>query len=158
MTNYLKQAARLKGHKNIKGRKEMENPEEQLNSLTQIMTRLSSQKRSFSSKASSCTLLNISFLQSVEIWASNLSSFFSNQFFFIWYLTLLYSQCFQSKMWWPQWQLNWGSGNKGVVGKILLVFLGKMFNCFMDKFCDILLGQSSVTFLGHLFQYFLDKY
>ena len=155
MTNYLKQAARLKGHKNIKGRNRWRI--QRNNWILKSWHDFHLRKEAFQARR-----------VHARCWTSHFCSrwkyervtflFFFKPIFFIWHLTLLYSQCFQSKMWWPQWQLNWGSGNKGVVGKILLVFLGKMFNCFMDKFCDILLGQSSVTFLGHLFQYFLDKY
>ena len=74
MTNYLKQAARLKGHKNIKGWR----------TKLEIVTETnSSQKRSFSRKASLSTLPNIWYLPSVGIWASKFSFILNfNLFFF----------------------------------------------------------------------------
>ena len=122
------------------------------------MTRLSSQKRSFSSKASSCTLLNISFLQSVEIWASNLSLFFQTNFFIFDIWPFCIHNVFSPKCGDPSDNSTEALATKVLLEKFFWCFLGKCLIVSWTNFIIILLGQISVTFLGHLFQYFLDKY
>ena len=110
VTNYLKQSARLKGHKNIKGWKIYDN--------CKLLTFGLFQKRSFLKMENLTMPPTISYLQLAEIWASksvyfSIASYCWGNFIRI-HVSRSWWRWFQPEMRWSQWQLNWGFGNKGL--------------------------------------------